>query len=938
MTFGEVVHYVTQPTGWPEPVRGIASLLSPFHCPDRPSKDRLALPSTFSEPLASHEAPAPGSYTATDFLGLIHSTAAGLSALADLPHYGGERSTVPFWSQLLHALANTLSPEILILEDAPFVMPQGQNMASQPSNLVDGHATLLAAHAIFSTPRTHSDRSRTNSRNEEDDDESIYSADSDSCDGSVDSLDLPLQAHMLPGRGRCLSAVVPVLLVADSHNIVPLLCSTLYQRRVWGIHQPVVGLCCSSTGTTATAIFGWLDSDRSQEGRMARLRSHFQDIKGAISIEAVDCLTPLHWRSDLPDFETQFGGQLDERVASWTHQYNLRGRTGGGRKFWVNNLIYVGLINASLTGGLRLPQGTRAASKKGRGRQPLSSERSSQGTSPSAQPLPKVKSSTSSRTPSPYANSRCAALSDNGLRDGVSISNWLFERHAFTVGRLPVQSEELSNKTGINAMVKTYDQMTAFTWSDKIKTILSEATVDSSVSDIRSELCRTGGSPNRQSSAIDVPSLKDVEFISTRISALLHAVKGARQCDGVAQVQGANEADRRHEWDALLLNFFEPVLGQRDVLLERQLNVTRNLAADDSSFAKRAIEVTRDYQDICYAQQRHLPITLETSEISDQAVEAQHQALAFSTDITHRCVNGNFAEVITKHSSRDLLTGKSDAVLVIPCSGAVTPMLQHISNIDKQENLLKFFMLIQGPKPDTNDSITGETSNEIEKTIGHGQMTISGKSLQLPSSSRISGSKKPDRKKLHDPFFCHADGNQVTQKKEAILSKTSGDEPGGKDLLLPVLLAEYKKRDESAISTAMNQMRIYLVSALTFLSELGITDQPVFGLVVNGARGALTMGWKTNDRIYVMDRNVRHYDITDPVQALQFVSVLPRLACHGLRLRVLLDEQLASIDVNRLESKLWSKGPQRQEDEILAAAKRQTDLEQAIAGDRNKSN
>ncbi|KAG1746976.1 hypothetical protein EDB19DRAFT_336664 [Suillus lakei] len=982
MTFGEVVHYVTQPTGWPEPVRGIASLLSPFHCPDRPSKERLALPSTFSEPLASHEAPASGSYTATDFLGLIHSTAAGLSALADLPHYGGERSTVPLWSQLLHALANTLSPEILILEDAPFVMPQSQSMASQPSNLIDGYATLLAAHAIFSMPRTHSDNSRTNSRNEEDEDESMYSADSDSCDGSVDSLDLPLQAHMLPGRGRCLSAVVPVLLVADSHNIVPLLCSTLYQRHVWGIHQPVVGLCCSSTGTTATAIFGWLDSDQSQEGRMPTahlasaadvrldplmgvfdftdtcsaislaqfvlgLRSHFQDIKGAISIEAVDSLTPLRWRSDLPDFETQFGGQLDERVASWTHQVHAQTSSSEASSSSTPrtpspllDTVVTSHDNMSSTllstisedeqvGGANygLPQGTRAASKKGRGRRPqrLSSECSSQGTSSSAQPLPEVRSSTSSRAPSPYANSRFAALSDSGLGDEVSISNWLFERHAFTVGRIPV-SEELSKKTEINAMVKTYDQLTAFTWSDKIQTILSEATVDSSVSDIRSELCRTGGSPNLQPSAIDapssdVPSLKDVEFISTRISALLHTVKGARQCDGVAKVQGANEADRRHEWDALLLNFFEPVLGQRDVLLERQLNVTRNLAADDASFATRAIEVTEDYHDICLKQRRHLSHTPETTGNWEQAVAADQQAFAFSLDITRRCQNGNFAEVITQHASLDPTTGKCDAVLVVTCSGAATAILQRISGIDKQERFLKNFMLIQGPKPDKNDSNTGETSNEIEKPISGNQKTTSDRSLQVPSSSCIPKSEKIDRKKLHDPFLCHPDGNQVTREKEGILSKkTSGDEPSGKDLLLPVLLAEYKKRDESAISTAMNQMRIYLVSALTFLSELGITDQPVFGLVVNGARGALTMGWKTNGRIYVMDRNVRHYDITNPLQALQFASVLPRLACHGLRLRSLLNKQLAIIDVNQLQSEPWSKFSQH-EDGKLAAAK-----------------
>jgi hypothetical protein len=54
------------------------------------------------------------------------------------------------------------------------------------------------------------------------------------------------------------------------------------------------------------------------------LRTHFEDIKGAISIEAIDSLTPLHWRSDLPDFETQFGVQLDERVASWTHQVHVQ--------------------------------------------------------------------------------------------------------------------------------------------------------------------------------------------------------------------------------------------------------------------------------------------------------------------------------------------------------------------------------------------------------------------------------------------------------------------------------------------------------------------------------------------------------------------------------------------------------------------------------------
>ncbi|KAG2085064.1 hypothetical protein BD769DRAFT_553310 [Suillus cothurnatus] len=576
-----------------------------------------------------------------------------------------------------------------------------------------------------------------------------------------------------------------------------------------------------------------------------------------------------------------------------------------------------------------LPQETRVTKVKGRGRgsQPRFSKNSSKRTTPSPQPPAEVRSSTSSRAPSPCANSQFAALSDTGLKDGLTISNWLFERHAFTVGWIPMFSEELANTTGINAMVEIYDQMTTFTWSDSFGIILSNAEADSLVSDIRTELCNTNGSPDCQSSTANVPSSDDAEFILSRISILLHAVKGARQCDDIAKSHGANEADRRHEWDALLLNFFQPVLGQRDVLLERQLNLPRNLAADDSSFTTRARVVANTYDNLCSTQFNYLVPTTDIYCSWRQAAVARQQAMQFSVDLGQRYMKGNFVEVVARYSSLDPGAGKCDAILVIPCSGVATAMLQRISGVDEQENFLKSFMLIQGPKSDSN---AVETS-QIGKTIGHRQKTTSGGSLQVPSS-RISES---DRNRLHNPFLYHPDSNQATQKKETILPKNiSCDEPSRKDLLLPVLLAKYKKRDESAISTAMNQMKTYLVSAVTFLSELGITNKPVFGLVVNGTLGAITMAWKTNGQIYIMERNVRHYDIRDPLQALQFVSILPRLARHGHSLRRLLEKQLAIIDVNKLTSKPWPKLSQRQEDKRLAAAE-QTGLEQSVAQDRS---
>lgn len=338
--------------------------------------------------------------------------------------------------------------------------------------------------------------------------------------------------------------------------------------------------------------------------------------------------------------------------------------------------------------------------------------------------------------------------------------------------------------------------------------------------------------------------MEDVEFISCQLSALLHAVKGARRCDDVAKLRGANKVDRRREWDALLLNIFQPVSNQRDVLLERQLNLARNLAVDDSSFVIRATEAAEEYQALCLEQRW---CVLVTSASWGQSAAARNQAIQFSDDIQNRAVGRNFAEVIAYRSSKGPVTGTCDAILVIPFSGAATAMLQRMSSSDGPQKLLKSFMLVQGPNPEKLDASKEETSHQIEKTVGHSRKTTSNRSLQVPSS-RVSESVKTDRNQLQNLFLYHPDGNPATQKKETTPSKdTSCDEPSGTDLLLPVLLAEYEERNASAISTSMNQMQIYQVSTVTFLFALGITDQPVFGLIVNDTFGAITMAWKTNN-------------------------------------------------------------------------------------------
>lgn len=294
--------------------------------------------------------------------------------------------------------------------------------------------------------------------------------------------------------------------------------------------------------------------------------------------------------------------------------------------------------------------------------------------------------------------------------------------------------------------------------------------------------------------------------------------------------------------------------------LRAKFNLARNLVVKEFSFATRAIEVAREYRTLCLEQCDCVPVT---SASWVQSAAARNQAIQFSDDIQHRDVGSNFAEAIAYRFSMDPVTGTCDAILVIPFLGDATALLQRISSSDEPETLLKSFMLVQGPKPEKLDASKGATSHQIEKTVGHSRKTTSNRSLQVPSSSRVLESVKTDRNQSQNLFLYHPDGNPAMQKKETTSSKDSScDEPSETDLPLPVLLADYKERHASVISTSMNQMKIYQVSAVTFLSALGITNQPVCGLIVNDTFGAIT-AWKTNNQIYVMERNVQHYDIRD---------------------------------------------------------------------------
>lgn len=77
-----------------------------------------------------------------------------------------------------------------------------------------------------------------------------------------EALDIPLDAHILPGCGKRLNCLLPVVCVAPEHEIEALVTTVVCQRYVLDITLPVVGVSLSTSGTTAKIILGWAEDDR----------------------------------------------------------------------------------------------------------------------------------------------------------------------------------------------------------------------------------------------------------------------------------------------------------------------------------------------------------------------------------------------------------------------------------------------------------------------------------------------------------------------------------------------------------------------------------------------------------------------------------------------------------------------------------------------------
>ncbi|PCH44690.1 hypothetical protein WOLCODRAFT_77454 [Wolfiporia cocos MD-104 SS10] len=75
-----------------------------------------------------------------------------------------------------------------------------------------------------------------------------------------------------------------------------------------------------------------------------------------------------------------------------------------------------------------------------------------------------------------------------------------------------------------------------------------------------------------------------------------------------------------------------------------------------------------------------------------------------------------------------------------------------------------------------------------------------------------------------------------------------------------------------------NQHRLYSTVAARFLETVGITRQPVFGVMSDGPVAMLTSTWVDGEYVHIFEEHIESFDISTAFGAWHYAMVLARIA------------------------------------------------------------
>ncbi|KAJ7653620.1 hypothetical protein DFH06DRAFT_1204279 [Mycena polygramma] len=609
-------------------------------------------------------------------------------------------SALPFVLGLIRVLARICVADSAVLADVPFARPR---VAPSQCGLdrLHGVAIMLACHVVEGCAKEPVPGASSSSRASASSKSSLfYSLDEDSeCDASnadIRSLDVPLEAHILPGFGRMhKSAHLPFLCVADSDNIIGLMASVACQRYVWGFEQPAVGFAMSATGLRASLVLSWVDPITN----IVHVAHPPSDNKGGIPgvfdfTNAASTLAFAHlvlkfsstfsttsckgrifnWRSDMaPILSGNFSNSWD-RVEQWVRDIKAL-------SFEVDNIsrtqVDIG-IDVEEDSAPYLCDGEKAANSK-------------------AHPI-----SYPTEPPS------CIAEREHDYHPW----QWAFDRR---VQFLACTSLELPNsmKEGaraevieINEMVRVYDRMCESRWCISWESDCRPP-VDAALVRVRDMMVEQATQARHFSTTVQLSlEAEHADFLAERMPAVLLSLLTLKTSARALEAS-------RYDWDRLIYSFYLQPDVQPDeyisprIISHPNIHLARNeladlLSLDSTSFGDIAMAHVRSTITLGLYSVDATP--LDDEQAYAQETEALDNSVVFKCQL-RRMLETEIAQY--QHSIRDRSSdepevGRCDAMLV--CDGISVPT-----------DLIKDTVFILGTESAPGDSSTSPLQIDPER-------------------------------------------------------------------------------------------------------------------------------------------------------------------------------------------------------------------------------
>ncbi|KAK0491503.1 hypothetical protein IW261DRAFT_1438085 [Armillaria novae-zelandiae] len=533
----------------------------------------------------------------------------------------------------------------------------------------------------------------------------------------------------------------------------------------------------------------------------------------------------------------------------------------------------------------------------------------------------------------------CSALGAKSLAGispsaKLSFSSYAHDRKIISLSNIPLgpgaagpNGTPVDGPEEINEMLKFYEDTTNYR-KPPIKKNESPL-VDSGVEEVRDHfLTQIDEFPGDK----NTPQLSQPlwEVFLSRLSPLLWASAGGYS--KLLADKSPNEAEARHDWDVLLNFGFMAAkeLASGRVVLERAVSLSRNIAAD----VMKASPNSNGAEFKACASQMHAisHAGLTTGSGSAAADDLLLQATEFSLfALKHsRASNNLFSNsatartAILRRSGDEPELGIVDAILTVPLEGmqlVQEPLIRvaetratiqastralSADNIAEPEEELA---VSEGGAQTQESSRPGSKHAWSTKSRSQLASIAEGRGSIGRTSQRQTGKKNDYDWKMFQPFAVTC--SEIKSATKLVLSV--GVVMSIKDLftklLLAVLFAEYKKPTQT-YAKAVVQAKLYLEASVRYLASLGVTKEAVFALATDGVEGALLMAWCSTDSetVYIVERNVRTFDISSPIEVYHFVTVLLRLREYGdTRLKKAVEAALKAEDFKQTS---WNKTTQ----------------------------